>query len=39
MTIQEIEQRRMNKKQNLEFLKNNNVVIEKEHRTDMVENY
>lgn len=38
MTIQEIEQRRMNKKQNLEFLKNNDVVIEKEHRTDMVVN-
>lgn len=36
MTIQEIEQRRKNKKQNLEFLKNNEVVIEKEYSTDMV---
>lgn len=36
MTIQEIEQRRKNKKQNLEFLKNNDVVIEKEYKRDLV---
>lgn len=36
MTIQEIEQRRKNKKQNVEFLKNNEVVIEKEYRTDLI---